>query len=158
MISKIILLISLGTFAYPWGVLSQSPSVFLLTLVNNLQFFFSRPNDRCQSSVYIIWFQEMEFFALALVWLSWLVGCPRLKGCRFDPQSGHKPRLWVQSLVRACMRGSRSMFFSHNDVFSPPLSFPLSLKSIIIIIKHILRWGLKKQKWNFVFTRFKKIT
>ena len=55
------------------------------------------------------------------------------KDCSLDSQSGHIPRLWIQSLVRAHMGGNRSMFLS--------LPLPLSLK----INKHIFRWELKKK-------------
>ena len=49
------------------------------------------------------------------------------KGCGFDSQSGHIPRLQVQSLVRAHSEEDRLMFLSQNDV-----SLPTSLKSINI--------------------------
>ena len=53
----------------------------------------------------------------------------------FDSWLGHIPRLWVQSPVGMCRRGTRSMFLSHIDVsFSLSLSLPpfVSLKSINI--------------------------
>ena len=46
---------------------------------------------------------------------------------RFDFQSGHTPRLRVQSPVGACTRGNQSMFLTHINVFSPSLSLPSSL-------------------------------
>ena len=49
------------------------------------------------------------------------------KGCRFDSQSGHIPRLRVQSLFGAHMGGKRPKFLSHKDV-SLSLS-PTSLPS-----------------------------
>ena len=36
----------------------------------------------------------------------------KTKGCRFNSWSGHTPRLWAQSPVRACVRGNQSMFLS----------------------------------------------
>lgn len=40
----------------------------------------------------------------------WLEHIPlHQKGSRFDSWLGHKPRLWVGSLVRDCMGGNRSM-------------------------------------------------
>ena len=48
----------------------------------------------------------------------------KLKGHRFDSQPGYKPRLQVQSLVRAHMGGNQSMFLSHIDV---SLSLSLSV-------------------------------
>ena len=50
----------------------------------------------------------------------------KLKGCGFNSQSGHMPRLWVQSLVGVLMGGNRPMFLSHIDI-SLPLSPSLSL-------------------------------
>ena len=52
----------------------------------------------------------------------------RLDKQKQDSCSGHRPRLWVQSPVRAHTRGNQSMFFSQIS-FSPP-SFSLSLKLI----------------------------
>ena len=53
------------------------------------------------------------------------------KGCGFDSQSGHMPRLWVRSLVGACTGGT------HTDV---SLYLLLSLSSFLSKInKHILR-------------------
>ena len=49
-----------------------------------------------------------------------------LKGCGCDSHSGHRPRLWVQSPVGACMGGNQSM------LLSLPFPLPLSLKSINI--------------------------
>ena len=46
------------------------------------------------------------------------------KGCRFDSQSEHKPRLWVWSPVKACTGGNRQMFFSHIHVSFLSLSLP----------------------------------
>ena len=47
------------------------------------------------------------------------------KGHGFDSWSGHMPKLWVWSPVRACTRGNTSVF---SPSFLP--SLPLSLKSI----------------------------
>ena len=48
-------------------------------------------------------------------WLSWsVVSTP--KGCRFDSQSGHIPRLQVQSPVGVHTGGNLLMFLSHIDV------------------------------------------
>ena len=44
------------------------------------------------------------------------------KFARFDFQSGHMPRLQVQTLVGAHMAGNQLMFLSHVDV---SLSLPL---------------------------------
>ena len=54
------------------------------------------------------------------------------KGCGFDSQSGHMPRLWVQSPVWACTRGTDQCFFLTLMLLSPSLSpsLPISLKSI----------------------------
>ena len=56
------------------------------------------------------------------------------KGCRIDPQSGHKPKLWVWSPVRACMRGNQSMF--------------LSLPSSLFFTQSSGEGENKKQAWN----------
>ena len=67
------------------------------------------------------------------------------KGCRFNSWSGHIPRLKVRSPDTVSMGGNQMMLLSHITV-----SFSLSL-SLSQIKKHILRWGLKKnktQKWN----------
>ena len=49
---------------------------------------------------------------------------PRLKGHRFDSQSGHMPRFQVRSLVGVRMGGNQSMFLFHALALSlsPPLS------------------------------------
>ena len=47
------------------------------------------------------------------------------KVCGFSSRSGHIPRLWVQSPVRAYRRGSQSTFLSYS--FSLSLSLSLSL-------------------------------
>ena len=41
-------------------------------------------------------------------WVAQLVGVSSgtAKVCGFDPQSGYIPRLWIQSLVRACGGGN----------------------------------------------------
>ena len=63
--------------------------------------------------------------------------------CGFDPQSGHIPRLWVQSPVRVCMGETTNGYFSFTSIFPPlPLSLPFSLKSINIPSDE----GLKKGK------------
>ena len=49
------------------------------------------------------------------------------KGCGFYSWSGHIPRLWVPSLVRAHMGGNQFIFLSHIAVF---LFLPLPLKPI----------------------------
>ena len=49
------------------------------------------------------------------------------KGCGFDSQSGHIPRLWVLPPVRVHMEGNRPMFLSHINV-----DLFLSLKPINI--------------------------
>ena len=58
------------------------------------------------------------------------------KGCGFAPQSGHIPRLQVQSLVGAGTGSNRSIFLSYISVSLSlslfPLSLPLSLKSVNI--------------------------
>ena len=59
----------------------------------------------------------------------------RPKGHRFDPWSGHMPRLWVQSPVGACLRGNQLMFLSHINIFSLFLSLCSSLSKST---KHIL--------------------
>ena len=72
-----------------------------------------------------------------------------LKGHLFDSQSGHMPGLWVWSLVRGCTGGNWSLFLSHIYVslinvflsLAPPPSSSLSK-----INKHILEWGLKKER------------
>ena len=38
----------------------------------------------------------------------------KLKGCRLDSQPGHMPRLWVQSVVGACVGGNQSMLLSKS--------------------------------------------
>ena len=66
--------------------------------------------------------------------------------CGYNPQSGHIPRLWVQSPIRAHAGGNCLMFLSHIlflSLSSPP-SFPLSLKSIQISLGEDLK--NKKQK------------
>ena len=61
---------------------------------------------------------------MIIFWLGTLVGASSCtpKSCKFDPQSGHTPKLQVQSLVRVCMGGSGSMsvFLSH---ISPPAPY-----------------------------------
>ena len=52
-----------------------------------------------------------------LVWLSFIgVSSPKPKSRRFNFQSGHMPRLWVQSLVRVHSRGNQLIFLSHINV------------------------------------------
>ena len=81
---------------------------------------------------------KMSTYALASVAQLVAVLPSKWKGYRYNSQSGHMPRLWVQSLVRACTKGNQEMFLSHIVSLSlslslslilPP-SFPLSLKSI----------------------------
>ena len=71
-------------------------------------------------------------------------------GCRFEPWSGHIPRLWVRTPVGACKGGNQSMFLSHIYV-SLFLSLPSSFSKIY---KHILSWGLKKWLVYFVQCKF----
>ena len=52
-----------------------------------------------------------------------------LKGCGFNSQSGHMPRLHIQPPVRVDVRGNGMMFLSYINVCLSP-SLPLSLKSI----------------------------
>ena len=82
----------------------------------------------------ILWI-EITFFVLCYKkksspgWMvAWLVGASSCapKGCRFDPRSGHIPRLWVQSQVGACTDGNLLMFLP-----LPPHSL-FSLKSMVI--------------------------
>ena len=62
--------------------------------------------------------------------------------CRFNPQSGHIPGLWVWSLDRVHSGGERLMFLSHIDFLF--LFLPSSLSKIQYI--YILGWGLKSKK------------
>ena len=85
-----------------------------------------------------------------LGWMAQLVGASSHapKCCRFNTESGHIPRLQVQSPVRVHMGGNQLMFLSHISV-SLSLSFSLSLPpflSLSKINKHILGWGLKIKK------------
>ena len=58
----------------------------------------------------------------------WAMFC-KVKGLWFDSQLGHLPSLWVQSLVRMCVRGNQLMFLSHINVSLPPFLLPFpSLK------------------------------
>ena len=62
----------------------------------------------------------------------------KLKGHKFESQSGHMPVLWVRSPVGVHARGSQLMFLSHINVSlslslsppTPPRRLPLSLKSM----------------------------
>ena len=67
----------------------------------------------------------------------------KLKGCGFDPCSGHTLKLQVQSLVGAHSEGNPLIYLSHINV-SLPLS--LSLKSINISLAK----DLKKKKCSMV--------
>ena len=78
---------------------------------------------------------------MALASVAQLVGASscNLKGCRFDSQSGHMPRLRVWSLVRALVRGNQSMSMCVCLYVSLSLSSPLSLLSPLSkISKHVL--------------------
>ena len=74
-------------------------------------------------------------------------------GCQFDSQSGHIPKLWVQSLAWEHAGGNQSVIFlSHINVFlalpTPLLSLPPFLS--LSVNKHILGWGIfKNSVWNF---------
>ena len=61
---------------------------------------------------------------ISLASVAQLVGVPSPntpEGCRFNPQSGHIPRLWVQSPAGARSGGNQSMFLSCITVsLSPP--------------------------------------
>ena len=89
-----------------------------------------------------------EKFKRALTSMAQLVGVSshKPKGHRFDSQSGHMPRLWVRSLVGACVRGNQLMFLSHING-SLPLSLPslLSKKSISMSSGKDLKKGQKGQ-------------
>ena len=63
--------------------------------------------------------KKCQIIALAR-WLGGLKAPYTPKHCRFDSQSGHIPRLQVQSLVRVHTRGNQSMFLSHINVFLSP--------------------------------------
>ena len=80
---------------------------------------------------------------LTLASVSQLVGASSLtpKGCRFDSQSGHIPRFWVQSLVGVQMC-NQSLSLSLS--LSPFLSL---LSSLLQINKHIL----KIKEYGFYF-------
>ena len=70
----------------------------------------------------------------------WVPAC-KLKGCRFDSQSGHIPRLWVLSAVRAhteatdCCFSLTSMFLSLSLSLSLPLFLKTSMPSVKIFLK-----------------------
>ena len=55
------------------------------------------------------------------------------KGCVLDPWSGHIPRLWVWSLVRAHVGGNQLMLLFHVNISLSP-----SPSSLSKINKHIL--------------------
>ena len=67
-----------------------------------------------------------------------------LKVYRFHSQSGHIPRLWVQSPVRVLVGGNQSMFLSHINA-SLSLSLSLSLPSINIAFVRIKKEQERKE-------------
>ena len=75
-------------------------------------------------------------------WVGALSRAP--KGFGFDPQSGHIPRLSVQSLVRVCVEATNRCF-SHFDV-SLSLSKKFKTKKIFKSINISLGGDLKKMK------------
>ena len=85
-------------------------------------------------------FKEPRNYAQAGVAQLLVASSHTLKGRQLTSQSGHIPRLQVQSPVGSHMEGNRSMFLSHTDVsLSLSLSLPLPLKPIIYIYIFFLR-------------------
>ena len=79
----------------------------------------------------------------ALTDVAQLVGARshKLEGLRFNPWSGHMPRLLVWSPVRACTTGNQLVCLSHVNVSLPSVfpSLSLSFPSLISKInKHSL--------------------
>ena len=66
-------------------------------------------------------------------WVAQFVGASSHtpKGCGFDSQSGHRPRLHVLSPIRAHKGGGWSVFLSHVDV-SLSLSLSLSVPPLTL--------------------------
>ena len=82
-------------------------------------------------------------------WVAQLVGASSStpKSRRFNPSSGYIPRMWVQFLVRVCMRSNWSIFLSHIHVsLSLSFSFPLPRSSLCKIYKNIFLDEDKKRK------------
>ena len=68
----------------------------------------------------------------ALAGVAQLVGASSCepKGRGFNPWSGHTPRLWVRSPVRAHTRGNQSMFPTHVEGSLPP--FPSKINERVL--------------------------
>ena len=66
------------------------------------------------------------FYPAMAVWLT-----QHQEGCGFNSQSGHVPRLQVQSPFGACTEDNRLMILSHVNVsLFLFLSFPVSLEAV----------------------------
>ena len=90
----------------------------------------------------------------ALAGVCQLVGAlsHELKVCRFNPQPGHIPRLWVQPPGRLHTEGSGSMFLFHTGFIflslSPPSSLPLPLS--LKAMKKCPQVRIKKKNMNVI--------
>ena len=102
--------------------------------MNLLKVKFSQPNVFVEKQAKKYFITNQDIMALANV--AQLVGASsyKLKGCRFNSQSGHTPGLWVLSPAVVHTRQLINVSLTSTFLFLPPTIPPLSK-----VNKHILR-------------------
>ena len=123
----------------------QSPSItcFVLNSIHKSNtdmkyetpvYYFVVESEKCRLLTYAtLLYSVQDQFVFALTSVIQFVGASptRLKGHRFNSQSGHIPRMQVRSLVKGCMR-KQLINVSHIDAsLSPFLSFYKQRKNVL---------------------------